>query len=406
MARKDEVVAPGQVVNRYELGDLIGRGGMGEVYRAWDPRLRREVAIKFLAPVLASDETVRRRFEREATAAARIAHPNVVTIFDTDQLDEDPFIVMECLSGRTLADELREGALPVARVRKIGEQVLAGLRAAHELGVIHRDIQPSNLHIADDGSVKIAYFGIAKSVYALDHTATGQVVGSVVYMAPERVEGRPATYQSDLYSLAVVLYEAVAGDKPFGGETPVAIAHAVLGHEPEPLRERRPEVDDTLADAITRAMAKDPADRFASAAEMEAALASYPSDPSDPTLPLAFDATMVTPTHTIATATQPTSTAEAPLQKPPRQESTRPGRIGAFAHNPRALPVALAVLVVAVALIALFTMRGTPNGVGQPPTLTTNSPGASTGTLPAPTQRPLPRPLEDALQQLEQAVSP
>jgi len=405
MARQDKAVAPGQVVKRYELGDLIGRGGMGEVYRAWDPRLRRDVAIKFLAPELASDEKVRKRFEREATSAARIAHPNVVTIFDTDQLHDHPFIVMECLSGRTLADELREGAVPVARAYEIAGQVLGGLQAAHELGVVHRDIKPSNLLIADDGSVKIADFGIAKSIDALDHTLTGEVIGSVVYMAPERLEGKPATYQSDLYSLAVALYEAVAGDKPFGGETPVAIAHAVLAHEPDGLLERRPGVDVGLAGTIARAMAKDPAHRYASAAEMAAALA--PAVPTtqanDPTVPLRLGAADVADA-------QPTGTATAPIGELTRRLPAVAGSgsdgAPAAARKARTRLVALAALFVAIALAVVLTMHRSSHGVGQAATptttLTTNAPA---GTVP-PAQHPLPRALEDALNQLDQAVRP
>src|SRR5262249_27510845 len=156
------------------------------------------------------DPVVRRRFADEANAAARIAHHNVVTIFDTDESDGDPFIVMECLSGVTLAAEMAHGPRAEARIREIGFEVLAGLRAAHDLGIVHRDIKPSNLLIGPDGSIEIADFGIAKSLSGSDHTATGDVIGSVAYMAPERLEGQAATNRSDLYSLGVVLYEAAA----------------------------------------------------------------------------------------------------------------------------------------------------------------------------------------------------
>jgi len=260
------------LADRYELRGVIGTGGMATVHRAWDVRLGREVAVKLLIPSLASDPVVRLRFEAEANAAARISHPNVVTVFDTNERDGEPFIIMECLSGATLAGPLADGPLPLERVRRIALDVLCGLAAAHDLGVIHRDIKPSNLLISGDGSIKIADFGIAKSLASVDHTATDDVVGSMAYIAPERLEGQSATARSDLYSLGVVLYEAATGARPFTGESPAAVAQAVIAGTPRPLRDARPDMDDVLAQTIERAMAKRPEARFATAAEMSESL--------------------------------------------------------------------------------------------------------------------------------------
>ena len=265
---------------RYRLGGLLGRGGMAEVYEGWDERLDRPVAVKLLRPDMAADPLLRNRFEVEARAAARLSHPNVVAVFDTGEDDGTPFIVMEQLPGETLADIMVAGPVDQEWLRRLTRDVLAALAAAHTAGIVHRDVKPGNILISHDGSAKVADFGIAKAVEGVvgDTTATGVLLGTPAYLAPERLDGQPATPQSDLYSLGVVLYEALAGVKPFTGATPLAVADAIMRSEPVPLAEARPGVDPVLAGVVEQALAKDPALRPPSALEMAAALGVAPAE--------------------------------------------------------------------------------------------------------------------------------
>lgn len=239
---------------RYELGRVLGRGGMGVVRAATDLRLGRPVAVKLLHPDLAADPSARGRFEEEARAAARLVHPNVVAVFDTGEHDGTPFIVMESLPGRSLADEIVGGPLSPGRVGAVAGEVLDALGAAHRAGIIHRDIKPANVLLTDDGTAKVADFGIAKTAEGIDHTATGLIIGTPSYLAPERLAGRPATPRTDVYAAGATLYEALTGVKP-------TLARAPLG-------ELRPDADPNLVDVVERAMAADPDERFATAEEM------------------------------------------------------------------------------------------------------------------------------------------
>ena len=263
---------PGVLNERYEVGDVIGRGGMGEVRQAFDRRLARPVAIKFLRPDLAAQPAVRQRFEAEARNAARLTNPHVVLVLDTGEHEGQPYLVMECLPGRTLHDELAEGPVEPTRVRAIARDVLSGLTAAHEMGVLHRDVTPSNILLTEDGTAKIADFGIAKSTDGLDQTMVGQILGTPAYMSPERLMGEPASPAADLYALGVVLYEALTGEKTFRGDTPMAVAQSVVSSTPVPLRERMPDLDAGLITAIDGAMEKKPTDRWESAAAMTAVI--------------------------------------------------------------------------------------------------------------------------------------
>ncbi|HUR77967.1 MAG TPA: serine/threonine-protein kinase [Acidimicrobiales bacterium] len=201
------------VDGRYEVGELLGRGGMGEVRRAHDLRLKRDVAIKFLRPDLAAQPEARRRFEEEAHNAARLSHPNVVLVLDSGEHEGRPYLVMECLPGHTLRDEFADGPLSESRVTWIARDVLAALVAAHDVGVMHRDVSPSNILLTDAGRAKLADFGIAKAMESADDpvTAVGLVVGTPGYMAPERLRGEPATAASDIYALGATLRQALGG---------------------------------------------------------------------------------------------------------------------------------------------------------------------------------------------------
>src|SRR5947209_7717486 len=265
---------------RYELGPLLRRGGMADVHSGLDRRLRRDVAIKLLRPDMAARDDVRLRFEAEARAAARLSHPNAVAVFDTGEHNGTPYIVMERLPGRTLADVIAEGPVETAWLLRIAGGVLSALGAAHAAGIVHRDVKPGNILITADDSAKIADFGIAKSAElvtgatagTVDLTITGQLVGTPAYLAPERLAGAPATFLSDLYSMGVVLYEALTGEKPFAGASFVAVAQAVQGGHHRPLVVARPDIDPGLAGAVERAIDRDPSRRFQSAEEMAAAL--------------------------------------------------------------------------------------------------------------------------------------
>ena len=266
--------------DRYELGPLLRRGGMADVHAGLDRRLGRDVAIKLLRRDMAERDDVRLRFESEARAAARLSHPNAVSVFDTGEHEGQPYIVMERLPGRTLADVIAEGPVSVTWLVPVATGVLSALGAAHAVGIVHRDVKPGNILLAADGTAKIADFGIAKSAEmvsgatagTVDLTLTGQLIGTPAYLAPERLAGAPATFLSDLYSMGLVLYEALAGFKPFTGDSFIAVAQAVQNGGHPPLSSVRPDVDQTVAAAVERALDRDPSRRFASAEEMAAAL--------------------------------------------------------------------------------------------------------------------------------------
>jgi serine/threonine protein kinase len=266
------VQAPEILGGRYELRGVLGRGGMAEVRDGWDIRLDRPVAVKLLHPVFNSQPDNRRRFEVEARAAAALNHPHIVSVHDSGEHAGMPYIVMERLSGHTLADVIAGGPLPQPQVRSILEDVLSALAAAHTAGILHRDIKPANILFSASGHAKLADFGIAKSATAA-HTVTGQIVGTMAYLSANRIAGRPASVADDLYAVGVVGYEALAGHRPFPQENLAELARAIAENTPPPLAVLRPDVDPTLAMVVERAMARDPAWRFGSAGEMRAALA-------------------------------------------------------------------------------------------------------------------------------------
>lgn len=263
------------LAGRYRLGGLLGSGGMADVYEGTDERLGRQVAVKLLRPEMAVRADVRQRFEAEARSAASLSHPNVVAVFDSGEDGEIPFLVMEKLPGETLGDRMRDGPVDVEWMLRVAGDVLGALAAAHASGMVHRDVKPGNILIAADGRAKVADFGIAKSLEvaaAADLTGTNQIVGTPAYVAPERILGQPATVQADLYAVGVLVYEALAGQKPFAGDTPVATAYAIQHVTPPSLSEVRPELPARVVEAVERAMARNPEDRFASATVMAAAL--------------------------------------------------------------------------------------------------------------------------------------
>ncbi|MCW2564299.1 MAG: serine/threonine protein kinase, partial [Mycobacterium sp.] len=258
------VMASELLGGRYELRGVLGRGGMAEVREGWDTRLSRAVAIKLLHPGFSSDADNRRRFEAEARSAAALSHPNIVAVHDSGEHEGTPFIVMERLPGRTVADRIAQCPMPQAAVRSMLDEVLAALAVAHAAGTLHRDIKPSNILFSTDGHTKVTDFGIAKTAEA-SHTLTGQIVGTLAYLSPDRLAGKAATIADDLYAVGCVGYEALSARRPFTEETLGALARAILDDTPPPLAALRPDVDPALAAVIERAMARDPRWRFANA---------------------------------------------------------------------------------------------------------------------------------------------
>jgi len=247
---------------RYELQELIGGGGMADVYRAQDLLLNRPVAVKILHEQFKSDTEFINKFNREAQAAARLSHPNIVNIYDVGVMDDAHYIVMEYVPGRTLKDRIKqEGHLSVSDALQVAKDIARALAHAHANNLVHCDIKPHNILMMPDGSAKVADFGIARAVTESTMTYTGNVVGSVHYFSPEQAKGTMITPKSDVYSLGVVLYEMLTGALPFTGETPVSIAMKHLQEEPVSVRELDPAIPPVVEAIVARAMSKDPAMR-------------------------------------------------------------------------------------------------------------------------------------------------
>jgi serine/threonine protein kinase len=259
---------------RYRLLARIASGGMGTVWRARDVVLDRPVAVKTLSDALGQDAKFVERFRREARAAAGLSHPNVAGVYDYGEDGMTPFIVMELLDGETLAQRIeREGRIPPAEAARIARQVGEALQAAHDAGVIHRDVKPGNVMLTG-GGVKVMDFGIAATTWAVPLTATGTTMGTASYLSPEQAAGERATPASDVYALGCVLYEMLTGQAPFPGETPVAVAAAHIGSRAIPVRRLAPDVPNELASACEQALEKDPASRPPSGKAFAAILAA------------------------------------------------------------------------------------------------------------------------------------
>jgi predicted ATPase/class 3 adenylate cyclase len=261
---------------RYSVLDRLGGGGMGVVYRARDERLEREVALKFLPPHLNADEAAKKRFMVEARAAASLEHPNICTVHEIGETDDGQlYIVMGCYDGETLDRRVARGPLPVAEATRIAVDVARGLAKAHDRGIVHRDVKPANVMLTADGVVKILDFGIAK-LSDVSVTQTGGAIGTIAYMSPEQAFGETVDRRTDVWALGVVLYEMLAGVRPFRGPGSQAVLFSILTHHPEPLDEIRPEISPELDAVVRRALAKRPEGRFASMHELAAALSQLP----------------------------------------------------------------------------------------------------------------------------------
>jgi len=257
----------GTTVSQYEILSKLGGGGMGVVYKARDTKLGRLVALKFLPPQWSHDESAKQRFVREAQAASATNHRNICVIHNIDETrDGRLFIVMAYYEGETLKQKLEHGPLPIVEAVEIASEIADGLAKAHAQGVIHRDVKPGNLIVTEDG-VKILDFGLAKFADALQLTVPGSTIGTIAYMSPEQARGEEADARSDVWALGIVMYEMLTGSVPFRGTYQEATFYAIKNEPLPSLRAGRPDIPEALERVVTRALGKDPDQRFQSARE-------------------------------------------------------------------------------------------------------------------------------------------
>ena len=344
---------------RYRIIRRLGQGGMARVFLAQDESLHREVAIKVLSDRHSDDPHFIERFQREARAAARLNHPNIVQVYDQSQGGMS-FIVQEYVEGETLKDLIRrESPLEPRRAISIALQILAALRVAHQQGVIHRDVKPQNILIAPDGKVKVADFGIASAGGDTEMTEAGSIVGTAQYLAPEQARGLAVGPPADLYAVGIVLYEMLSGRVPFEGDTAVNVAMRHVQEAPEPLSERNPLVPAALESVVMRALAKDPRQRYQSADEMGIEL-----DRVRQGLPVSDETAVIGAATLAMTRPMEAAPAETIVAPPLPPRDPAPPRNGN--PNRRRLWVLLAVIaVVLIAGVAAYALtRGGSDGGG------------------------------------------
>ncbi len=322
---------PVSVGDRYELGDVLGRGGMAEVRRAMDTRLGRPVAVKQLRVDLAQDPTFQARFRREAQSAAGLNHPTIVAVYDTGEEPDPrtgvgvPYIVMELVEGLTLRDVLREGGkIMPERALELTQGVLDALSYSHKAGIVHRDIKPANVMLTPNGNVKVMDFGIARAVADTSSTMTqtAAVIGTAQYLSPEQARGEKVDARSDIYSAGCLLYELLTGRPPFIGDSPVSVAYQHVREAPVPPSKLNPAISPEIDAIMLKALAKSPDERYQSARDMKA----------DITRLLAGEqVTAIAPTRAYRTRTRPgwcrgpASRSPPPVEVVSEEESILPG---------------------------------------------------------------------------------
>jgi len=343
-------------IGRYDIIDLVGRGGMGVLYRGHDKALERDVAVKMMHLDFSRDSSARERFQREARAVARLQHRNIVTIHELGEVDGNPYIVMELLSGKDLDEVLKSDApLPLGRKLDIVAQLCDALAYAHDQGIVHRDVKPGNVRLLEDGTVKILDFGIAR-FHTSSLTQSGTVMGTPSYMAPEQIMGQPVDGRADLFSAGVLLYELLAGHRPFVGDSPTAVAYQVMHSSARPLVEELPDLPDAINEIVTRALQKDPKDRYARAQEMASDLQTVRLMLDLPLKPDGAER-MATPNPDVVTqlfATMPRPATDAPgisnvkMRRSAADmaaDAAPAGRAATAAFNPVYVLVALVVII-------------------------------------------------------------
>jgi eukaryotic-like serine/threonine-protein kinase len=368
---------------RYQLGRVIGRGGMATIHEAMDLRLERPVAVKLLRPEAAADADLADRFRREALAATVLRHPNIVACLDTGTDDGQPYLVMDLVDGEDLAARLKRGGrLAPTHAARIGLDVARALGVAHVRGIVHRDVKPGNILLASDGRAMVTDFGIARLAADAEAARPGTTLGSVHYFSPEQAKGATTTPASDVYGLGLVLYEAMTGARAFGGETTDAIALARVGATPPSPRSIRPEVPVDLDAVVRRALAPEPADRYANGNAMATALEAAMQTADD------ASATTIVSTPVVA------DVVPEPSTHPERPARARP-RTTAAPRSRRQGPGRFAPSGVLIALLALIGIVGGAIAVAALPggsrTLDSGSP-ASEAAVETPTRTPKPTP--------------
>jgi len=369
--------------DRYQLGRVIGRGGMATIHEAMDLRLERPVAVKLLRPEAAADADLADRFRREALAATVLRHPNIVACLDTGTDDGQPYLVMDLVDGEDLAERLKRGGrLAPTHAARIGLDVARALGVAHVRGIVHRDVKPGNILLASDGRAMVTDFGIARLAADAEAARPGTTLGSVHYFSPEQAKGATTTPASDVYGLGLVLYEAMTGARAFGGETTDAIALARIGATPPSPRSIRPEVPVDLDAVVRRALAPEPADRYANGNAMATALeaAMQTADDASPT-------TIVSTPVVADVPPEPSTHPERPARARPRTTAApRSRRQGRGRSAPSGVLIALLALIGIVGgAIAVAALAGGSR------TLDSGLP-ASEAAVETPTRTPKPTP--------------
>jgi serine/threonine-protein kinase len=363
--------------HRYRLDSRIATGGMGEVWRATDTRLGRQVAVKVLKPEYADDAAFRQRFAAEAQHAAALHHPGVASVYDFGEATPEdrgersprPYLVMELVDGKPLSELIRPGQpLDPEATRDLIAQAADAVAVAHRAGIVHRDLKPANMLITPDRRVKITDFGIARAGEGLALTQTGQVMGTPQYLSPEQARGEVATPASDIYSLGVVAFECLTARRPFNADNPVATA---LAHLREPVPPLPDSVPAPLAATVTRALAKDPADRFTDAAAFAAALRSDDVPPEPAAATQVLPATTVLPPSTKSAAAVAT-----PVPPPNRRRTPLPPWPW--------LLFAAVVLIGLIALVAALSAGDDPTGSPTSPASSRTEPAAPTTSASSP----------------------
>ncbi len=375
---------PGEIIGgRYEIIELLGSGGMANVYRAHDPHLGRDVAIKVLADRYTADPAFVERFRREASAAAQLNHPNIVQVFDRGETDGTYFIVMEYLTGPDLKSLIRtRGALPPLEAIDYAQQILAALAAAHRRDVIHRDIKPQNVMLASDGLLKVTDFGIARAGAESEMTEAGSVIGTAQYLSPEQAHGGELTSASDCYSAGIVLYEMLTGRVPFDGERPVVVAMKQINEPPVPPSTYEPDIPPALEAVVMTALAKRPSERYRSAEEFSAALSDVrrqldPASTGQHTMILGAAAGEAAAQTALMAASTPPSqpTATAPLAASPATAAARPP---AKQKRNRTTTIVIALIVVlGIAAVAAVLLVSRSSGSSNQVTVPTDIAGQS-----------------------------